>query len=68
MRYKMILSMGDKVVHEYVSEVIDNNDFTTASQVAVMKLFTEPDADNVTCYRVFGESVAEDNFFYAEKG
>jgi hypothetical protein len=68
MKYKIIVSSGLDTIAEYEDSTILNNDFTTASRRAVTVLFGTEGADNVTCYRVFGENVADDNFFYAEKG
>jgi hypothetical protein len=68
MLYKIIVSLGDQKVFEYEDKTILNNDFVTASRRAVTVLFGTEGADNVTCFRMYGENMAEDNFFYAEKG
>jgi hypothetical protein len=69
MLFKIVLKSGSEEVSSMQSFVHDDNDFRTASMMAVASLFSTPEADNVACYRVFEGNyhVAEDHFFYGEK-
>lgn len=71
MNFIMVFASNGDAVETIKSWVPDDN-FGLASMMAAAGLFARTDANNVTCYRVFGGhlegTIAEDNFFYAEKG
>lgn len=68
MNFLAIFSFGSEPVAQVNCYTSGNNSFGAAASMAAAMLFENKDADNVIAKAIIDGRVADDNFFYAEKG